>query len=222
MTVRAAKKATKSETIRWGGAGPFLDVGAMGAVMAKAFEKDPSGALLLIDLDNFHQVNVQAGRETGDKVIAAAMAVLKRWSEKEEWRVARVGGDEFALFASGLALETAFLKAEKLRTDLDAGMAKELPKGLAVTASVGVASAPRDAKTSSELMKMGDLALYAAKDQGGDTVALAPGAEMVLKSSYYTAPQLGRLKALAERMNKKESVLLREALDELLRKYDRA
>ena len=70
-------------------------------------------------------------------------------------------------------------------------------------------------------MRKADLALYAAKEQGGDAVALAPGDEMVLKSSYYTASQLGRLKALAERQKKKESVLLREALDELLRKYDR-
>lgn len=220
MSVKTKK--AKSETITWGGEGPFLDAGALGAVMAKAFEKDATGALLLTDLDNFHQVNVQAGREAGDKVIRAAMGVLKRWAEAEGWRVARVGGDEFGLFAAGLALETAFLRADKLRQDLDAAMAKDLPKGLRVTASIGVAAAPRDAKTSSELMKKADLALYAAKDQGSDTVALAPGDEMILKSSYYTAAQLGRLKALAERQKKKESVLLREALDELLRKYDRA
>lgn len=220
MAVRT-KKATGSETIRWGGEGPFLDAGAFGAVVAQASEKEPSGAVLLIDLDAFHAVNVQAGREAGDKVIHAAMAVLKKWAETEKWRVGRVGGDEFALYGSGLTVESAFLRAEKLRTDLDAAMAKVVPKSLTVTASIGVASAPRDAKTSSELMKKADLALYAAKDQGGDTVALAPGADMVLKSSYYTAAQLGRLKALAERQKKKESVLLREALDELLRKYDR-
>lgn len=221
MPVRT-KKATSGETIGWGGEGPFLDAGALGAVMAKAFEKEPAGALLLIDLDNFHQVNVQAGRETGDKVIRAAMAVLKKWAEADGWRVGRVGGDEFALFGAGLALEPAFLKAERLRQELNTALSKEAPKGLKVTASIGVAAAPRDAKTSSELMKKADLALYAAKDQGADTVALAPGDEMVLKSSYYTAAQLGRLKSLAERQKKKESVLLREALDELLRKYDRS
>lgn len=97
-----------------------------------------------------------------------------------------------------------------------------MPKGLPATASIGVAAAPRDAKTPSELMRKADLALYAAKDQGGNAVALAPGDEMVLKSSYYTAAQLGRLKSLAERQKKKESVLLREALDDLLRKYDRS
>jgi diguanylate cyclase (GGDEF)-like protein len=220
MSVKTKK--SRSETIRWGGEGPFMDAGALGAVMAKAFDKDPTGALMLIDLDNFHQVNVQAGREAGDKVIRSAMAVVKKWAETDGWRPGRIGGDEFALFVPGMALETAFLKAEKLRQDLNAAMAKETPKGLKVTASIGVAAAPRDAKTSSDLMKKADLALYAAKDQGSDTVALAPGDEMILKSSYYTAAQLGRLRSLAERQKKKESVLLREALDDLLRKYDRS
>ncbi len=62
----------------------------------------------------------------------------------------------------------------------------------------------------------------AARERGGDSVSLTPGDEMVLKSSYYSAAALGRLKALAERQKKKEAVLLREALDDLLRKYDRA
>jgi diguanylate cyclase (GGDEF)-like protein len=190
--------------------------------MAKALEKEPAGALLLFDLDNFHQVNVQAGHETGDKVITGTMAVVAKWAKAHGWRPARIGGDEFGLFAPGLPLEAAFLRAEKLRQELNAAIAKELPKRLKVTASVGVAAAPRDAKTASELMRKADLALYAAKDQGSDTVALSPGDEMTLKSSYYTSSQLGRLKSLAERQKKKESVLLREALDDLLRKYDRS
>lgn len=213
MAVRTAKKASVD--------GAFLDAAAFGAAMAKAFEKEAAGALLLIDLDSFHQVNVQGGRETGDKVIRAAMGALRHWAEGDAWRLGRIGGDEFALFGPGTALETAFLRADRLRQELDAAMAKELPKGLRCTASVGVAAAPRDAKSSSELMKKAGDALWAAKDGGGDAVALAPGADMVLKSSYYTASQLGRLRSLAERQKKKESVLLREALDELLRKYDR-
>jgi hypothetical protein len=44
---------------------------------------------------------------------------------------------------------------------------------------------------------------------------------MVLKSSYYSAAQLGRLKGLAERKKTKEAVLLREGLEDVLRKYDR-
>jgi diguanylate cyclase (GGDEF)-like protein len=212
MPVRTAKAAKRD--------GAFPDATAFGATVTKALEKEPAGALLLVDLDNLFVVN-QAGHDKGDAAIGATIKVLKRWAEGG-WRPARIGGDEFALFSSGTALEAAFLQADKLRQELDTAIAKELPKGPPCTASVGVAAVPRDARTASELMRKADLALYAAKDSGGDTVALAPGADMVLKSSYYTTSQLGRLKALAERQKKKESVLLREALDELLRKYDRS
>lgn len=214
MAGKTAKKTTST--------GPFLAAGALREVIAKALEREGSGALLHIDLDNFHRVNVEASREAGDNVIKGAVAVLKKWAETGDWRIERIGGDEFALFAPGMSLETAFLRADKLRQELNAGMAKVTPKGLKVTASIGVAAAPRDAKEPMQLFKRADLALYAAKDQGADTVALAPGDEMTLKSSYYTAAQLGRLKSLAERQKTKESVLLREALDDLLRKYDRS
>jgi len=198
-----------------------FDPTAFGAAIAKAFTAE-GGSLLLLDLDGLHPINEEAGHDVGDKVIRAAAAVLKRWSVDERWTSGRVGGDEFALYAPGLTLEAAFLKADRLRQEVDAAVAKQLTRSHRCTASIGVANAPRDAKTASDLHRKAELALHAAKEQGGDTVALTPGAEMVLKSSYYTTAQLGRLKSLAERQKKKEAVLLREALDELIRKYDRA
>jgi len=87
----------------------------------------------------------------------------------------RVGGDEFSVFA---------------------------PLGPRCTASIGVASAPRDAKTLHDLRLKADLALHAAKEQGGNT-GLTPSDEMVLKSSYYGRAQLARVKALAERQRTK-------------------
>jgi predicted signal transduction protein with EAL and GGDEF domain len=138
-----------------------------------------------------------------------------------------MGGDEFALLAPGAALEPVFLRAEQLRQELDAALAKAVPHGQNCTVSIGVANTPRDTKTrgpasAEELMRKADLALLAAKEQGGDAVGLTPSDDMVLKSSYYSAAQLGRLKGLAERQKKKEAALLREALDDLLRKHERS
>lgn len=214
-----ARTATRKATA---GQAEAVDATAFLEAVSRSFAKGGAGALLLIDLDSFFQVNAQAGRAAGDKVIAVALAVLKRTAEEEGWRLGRVGGDEFALYAPEATVEQALLRGERLRTLLGAALLKYGPKGLRVTASIGVAAAPRDAKTAQELMKKADLALYAAKEQGGDAVALAPSDEMVLKSSYYTQAQLGRLKALAERLKKKESVLLRDALDDLLRRHDRS
>src|SRR6266550_4283308 len=108
-----------------------------------------------------------------------------------------------------------------LLLDIDTAFAKVLAKGQRCAVSIGVANIPRDAKTPEELMRKADLALYAAKEQGGNTVGLTPADDMVLKSSYYSAAQLARLKALAERKKTKEAALLREGLEDVLRKYDR-
>ena len=178
-------------------------------------------ALLLLDLDNLHELNTVHGREAGDRAIGATIAELSRVAKREGWTLGRIGGDEFALLAPGMTVEAAFLRADGLRRDVDAALVKALSRGQRCAASVGVANIPRDAKGPEELMRKADLALYAAKEQGGDTVGLVPGGDMVLKSSYYSGAQLARLKALADRKKTKEAVLLREALEDVLRKYDR-
>ena len=178
-------------------------------------------SLLLLDLDGLHQLNTVHGHDEGDRALNATIGALGKAAKTERWTLGRIGGDEFALLAPRVGTEAAFLRAETLRREVDAALAKAIQKGRC-TVSIGVASSPRDAKTPDDLMRKADLALYAAKDQGGSTVALTPSDDMILKSSYYSSAQLGRLRSLAERMNKKEAVLLREALDDLLRKHERS
>jgi diguanylate cyclase (GGDEF)-like protein len=194
-----------------------------GAVTA-ALKREPVATLVHHDL---LVLNEKAGREAGDKAIATTIATLGKVAAKEGWTLGRMGGDEFALLAPGTSLEPVFLRAEQLRQELDAALAKAVPHGQKCTVSIGVANTPRDTKSrgpasAEELMRKADLALLAAKEQGGDAVGLVPSDDMVLKSSYYSAAQLGRLKGLAERQKKKEAALLREALDDLLRKHERS
>lgn len=197
-----------------------------GAVTA-ALKRDPVATLIHLDLDDLLVLNEKAGRDAGDRAIATTIATLGKVAAKEGWTLGRMGGDEFALLAPGAALEPVFLRAEQLRQELDAALAKAVPHGQKCTVSIGVANTPRDTKSrgpasGEELMRKADLALLAAKEQGGDAVGLTPSDDMVLKSSYYSAAQLGRLKGLAERQKKKEAALLREALDDLLRKHERS
>jgi len=192
-----------------------------------ALRRDPVATLLDVDLDGLMDLNEAHGHDAGDRAIAATTAALGAVARKQGWTLGRIGGDEFALLAPAVALEAAFLRADQIRRDTDAALAKALPPGQRCTVTIGVANTPRDTRArgpeaASELLRRADLALHAAKEQGGDTVGLTPADDMVLKSSYYGAAQLGRLKGLAERMKKKEAVLLREALDDLLRKYERA
>lgn len=198
-----------------------LDIPAFARAVAQATEKDPAVTLFAIDLDDLHSVNQEVGRPAGDRFIAAAAAAIRKLAAQEHWTVGRIGGDEFAVLLPGVGLEQGFLRAERLRGEIADALKKAVPERRC-TASIGVANFPRDAKNAEELKRKADLALYAAKDQGGGAVSLTPGENMVLRSSYYPAAQLGRLRSMAERQKKKEAVLLREALDDLIRKYDRA
>jgi diguanylate cyclase len=182
---------------------------------------DPVVTMLQVDVDRFLEFTEHEGAAAGDALLATVSAFLQATADDEEWSYRRIGGDEFALFAPSAGLEQGFLRAEQLRVDLDEALAAHATGELRCTASIGVANMPRDAKSPDDLLRKADLALHAAKDQGGDAVGLTPGDEMVLKSSYYQVSQLARLKGLAERLEKKEAPLLREALDDLLRKYDR-
>ena len=192
------------------------------AAVREAVEAGENASVMQIDLDDFTTINVEAGREAGDRVLDAALAAGRAFAAESGWTWARTGGDEQSVLAPGMSLEAAFLAAERLRVALDEAIAAVVPEGFSCRTSVGVSNVPRDAKGADDLLRKADLALYSAKEQGGGRVGLTPGDEMVLKSSYYGVAQLGRLRALAERLKKKESVLLREALDDLLRKYDRS
>jgi len=84
---------------------------------------------------------------------------------------------------------------------------------------VGIASCPVDGNAADELLRKADQALYRAKLAGSNQVLLAQDERMVPKTTHYTETQLERLSNLAEEMEVKEARLLREALDDIIKKY---
>src|SRR5207245_5206352 len=90
--------------------------GALTAIWKESRERpEQQVTLLLLDIDNLHQLNTVHGREAGDRAINAATGELSRAAKRQGWTLGRIGGDEFALVASGLTLEAAFLRADGLR-----------------------------------------------------------------------------------------------------------
>ena len=140
-------------------------------VLAKAAETQTRCAVMLIDLDRFKHVNDTLGHEVGDKLLAEVARRI-RSVVRESDIVARLGGDEFVVVVSGIR-EDAPLDGivtnvfEQLRGNID------LPgRTIYTSASVGVAVSPQDGTDGSTLLQHADLAMYAAKYQGGDSCRL--------------------------------------------------
>jgi len=191
---------------------------AMEDELAQRLAQREPFAIALLDVDFFKELNDQAGHGEGDRVLQRLAGLLR---EPGLGTVYRISGDEFALILPQVTLEQAFLQVERLRAQV-AGSDFAQTDGRTVTITAGVAHFPRDAKEAQALLNAADAALLSAKEGGRDQVALPPNEEMVLKSCYYSSASLRKLKILAERVGQRESYLLREALADLLRKYDTA
>jgi len=124
-------------------------------------------ALVLFDIDHFKQINDTRGHPEGDRVLRDVATIARRQLRKGE-QIFRVGGEEFAIVISG-DRNAAVIVAERVRIAVEAEVCEpRLP-----TLSAGVAAFPEDAHTRDQLFLKADLALYAAKQQGRNTVALA-------------------------------------------------
>jgi len=126
-------------------------------------------SLMLLDLDHFKQVNDVHGHQAGDGVLRAVASALAANVRDELELVARYGGEEFAIVLPGCRAEDALLAAERLRATVAA--LHDLP--VAVTASIGIATWPRNGLDGDAVVSAADGALYEAKRAGRDRVILS-------------------------------------------------
>jgi diguanylate cyclase (GGDEF)-like protein len=123
-------------------------------------------ALMLLDLNNFKQVNDVLGHPIGDRLLEGVAGRL-RGAIGEAGALARLSGDEFALLVEGYPDREALL--EIARTIL-AALEQPFDLGelsLEIGVSIGIAQAPADGADVHTLLKRADVAMYAAKDGSG-------------------------------------------------------
>ena len=203
------------------------DFEGFSAQLGHSVEKAETGgepvSLVLTDLDWFGRLNNELGQPAGDALLELLGARLRE-AFGSDGAVCRYGGDAFAVILPGVERETAFLRAEAVREFFANTHTLTLGNGDSVTAdatiSAGVASFPEDGARDSELIRKVNEALYRAKITGRNKVCLARAEKMVTKTSHYGQGQLEGLSRLAKREGVNEAALLREALDDLLRKYN--
>ncbi len=127
-------------------------------------------ALLQLDIDHMKEVNDHYGHPAGDLVIRHVANTLNAVSRDND-TAARLGGEEFALLLANIGEDKATAAAERLRALLDE---QSIPGVGNISVSIGVAACPAHATSERALYAASDGALYVAKNEGRNRVAVAP------------------------------------------------
>jgi diguanylate cyclase len=195
-------------------------------------------SVFVLDIDRFKEINDEYGHRAGDEVLTRLAKILES-NFKEVGQVSRLGGDEtapglvgriagdeFIVVLPGQRADSAFILAEEVRRLVeDSELRVSLGAhnySLRFRISGGIATFPNDAAERVDLLRKASEALYRSKQIGRNRISLPTNSQMVTKTSHYTQIQLERLADLARKLDKTEAFLLREALDDLLRRYKEA
>ncbi len=175
-----------------------------------------------LDIDGFSKLEEGYGYTLADIALDAVAAYLEDFAAAAF--SARYVRDSFLIVYEGLTLEQAFLEIEQLRSKLTqktfiiSDGSREASMDFAFSA--GVATYPGDPEDHLELISLAEAAAARAYEEGGHRTILGRAVNMTPKTSHYSPAQLERLRELRERLGRSEASLLREALDDMLRKYD--
>lgn len=133
-------------------------------------------ALLFIDIDYFKRYNDIKMHQAGDVALKAMAGVISGFAKRPADLAARYGGEEFALILGGCDLETAIEIAEKLRKEAEGLGILHPASGCSSVLTLSVGVAVEDAPQTddySKLITQADAALYEAKADGRNRVAVA-------------------------------------------------
>ena len=130
-------------------------------------------SLILLDIDDFKQINDSRGHLAGDAVLHSVAATLSEVIREIDL-AARYGGEEFAVLLPQTGPDGAANLAERLRSEIAARSIRfGTDEITGVTASFGVAAGPVEDQTQIDLIASADAALYQAKREGKDRVTLS-------------------------------------------------
>lgn len=139
------------------------------SILQKEFKRakrhDRPLSLMILDIDDFKNINDTYGHNAGDKTLKELVKIILS-NIRESDHFGRWGGEEFILVATETSLEEAMILAEKIRQKIES---HEFSKSYKVTCSIGVVQHQNEKDTDS-LVHHADTALYEAKKQGKDRV----------------------------------------------------
>jgi diguanylate cyclase (GGDEF)-like protein len=139
--------------------------------------------LILIDIDNFKQINDEYGHPAGDEVLVRLARVLLLGVRPSD-TVSRMGGDEVAVLLAGCSLDAVQRRAEEILWEVRAH-AFEISADvtLSVSVSIGVAHLPTHGHDLRALYSAADASLYTAKRGGRNQIGPVPDPQTHLRAS---------------------------------------
>lgn len=141
---------------------------ALNEMIKDFIQREYSFSLILMDLDDFKNVNDTYGHPAGDEVLRE-VAQLLRLFLRANTLIARIGGEEFAIILPGVELENAVKVAGRIRKILENREIKFKNHIIKITASFGVTQVRKDDNLNT-LYERVDKALYKAKNNGKNRV----------------------------------------------------
>lgn len=123
--------------------------------------------LIVVDVDNFKFINDSFGHLEGDKILQLIARTIANNIRRTDI-VARLGGDEFAIILTDISKSNAIDVTNKIRLLLSKAM---VSCPYSVTLSFGIASCEDKTSKIEEILLRADMAMYAAKQSGGDIVS---------------------------------------------------
>lgn len=139
--------------------------------------KNLSAALLMIDIDNFKDVNDNFGHVFGDAVLCDLSDKLQNIFRGNDI-LGRIGGDEFIAFINGKNIQTVIReKAEEICKAFHSVYRKDTGEEYIISSSIGIAMCPENGMTFEDLYNNADIALYDSKDKGKNTYSFYDGSD---------------------------------------------
>ncbi|MCT8139182.1 EAL domain-containing protein [Anaerobacillus sp. CMMVII] len=135
-------------------------------LMERAKRSNDSVGLILFDLDRFKYVNDTLGHYTGDMLLIAVSERLKLSIEGNNWFY-RIGGDEFVIILPGKTEKHCMVVAETILKQFTRSFIID-NHDITITPSIGISLFPDNGKSSEQLFKMADTAMYLAKENGSN------------------------------------------------------
>jgi diguanylate cyclase (GGDEF)-like protein len=129
--------------------------------------------VMAIDVDHFKRVNDTLGHEVGDSALRAIGEVLAG-CVREEDIACRAGGEEFVIILPGTGKASLHARAEAVRKTIEEAQISAGEGTLKLTVSIGLASFPSYGDSGTDVLRAADVALYKAKAEGRNRVAMRP------------------------------------------------